>query len=144
MPSLLDDRRLRETTAESAINAPPGDAPPGDAAIGSAVDDVLRRRLWFAPNQVRVRVERGTVVLTGDVGRSSTAAIAARLAGAVRGVTTVVNRIGFAFDDDALVRSRIGRTHPFSADPFPAGPEPRRRRIRLPRRRGPRPGGREH
>jgi CBS domain-containing protein len=89
-----------------------------DAAIRREVEAVLRRRLWIRPEQVTVRVTEGTATLTGAVGRRSTAGIVTRLATAVPGVTGVVDRIGYDFDDAALARSRVDRTHPFSADPF--------------------------
>jgi hypothetical protein len=104
-------------------------APPDGPAIGRRAEEMLRRRLWFAPGQVRVHVDRETAVLTGRVGRRSTADITARLTAAVPGVSGVVNRIRYEFDDADLVRSRVGRTHPFSAEPFPPGRR-RRRRIR--------------
>jgi len=90
-----------------------------DAAIrDDVIEHVLRRALWIDPAQVQVHVDGGVVTLTGAVGRRSTAAITARLAGKVPGAVTVVDRIGYEFDDTALVRSRVGRTHPFSAEPF--------------------------
>jgi CBS domain-containing protein len=79
---------------------------------------VLARTLWIDPTQVQVHVEAGVVTLTGRVGRRSTAGIAARLSARVPGVVTVVNDITYEFDDTALSRSRVNRTHPFSADPF--------------------------
>ncbi|MBG0564795.1 CBS domain-containing protein [Actinoplanes aureus] len=93
----------------------------GDAAIGGEVAEVLRRRLWIGPPQLRAHVREGTVVLTGDVDRRSTADIAARLTAAVPGVTAVADRIRFGYDDGDLVRSRVSSTHPFSAEPFPPG-----------------------
>jgi hypothetical protein len=72
------------------------------AAIGREVEDVLRRRLWIQPDQVRVRMDRGTAVLTGEVG----------------------------FDDADLARSKIDRTHPFSAEPFRPGGRRRRNPLR--------------
>jgi CBS domain-containing protein len=101
-----------------------------DAAIRSEVEAVVRRRLWIAPEQVGVRVHRGTAVLTGEVGRRSTAAIVARLAAAVPGVIKVADRIRYDFDDTDLIRSRVSRTHPFSAEPFQPGGKPRRARFR--------------
>jgi CBS-domain-containing membrane protein len=90
-----------------------------DAAIGREVEDVLHRRLWIRPREVSARMDNGKAVLTGEVGRRSTAGIAARLVAAVPGVTRVVDRIRYAFDDADLVRSKVHRTHPFSAEPFP-------------------------
>jgi CBS domain-containing protein len=100
------------------------------AAVGREVEEVLRRRLWIPPGQVRVRVDEGAAVLTGEVGRRSTAGIAARLTAAVPGVTTVVDRIRYEFDDAELARSRVSRTHPFSAEPFRPGSGPRRSHLR--------------
>lgn len=81
-------------------------------------DRVLRRTLWLDPSQIQPRVHDGVVSLTGQVGRRSTAAIAARLSAAVPGVVGVVDGVRYVFDDTDLVRSRINRTHPFSAAPF--------------------------
>lgn len=110
-----------------------------DTAIGRAVEDVLRHRLWIQPDQVRVRVDRGTAVLTGEVGRRSTAGIATRLAAAVPGVIGVVDRIRYEFDDADLARSKIDRTHPFSAEPFRPGGRRRRNPLRPPTGRWRRP-----
>ena len=92
-----------------------------DADIRDDVAErVLRRSLWIEPAQVQVHIDGGVVTLTGAVGRRSTAAIAVRLAGKVPGALAVIDRIGYDFDDSSLIRSRVGRTHPFSADPFGA------------------------
>jgi len=102
-----------------------------DAAIRREVEAVLRRRLWIHPDQVGVHVYKGVAMLTGAAGRRSTADIAARLAAGVPGVTKVVNRIRYDFDDAELARSKVGRTHPFSAEPFHPGKQRRWGRIRL-------------
>jgi hypothetical protein len=107
-----------------------------DATVRREVEGVLRRRMWIHPEQVRVSMRDGVATLTGAVGRRSTAGIAARLTTAVRGVTEVVDRIRYDFDDSDLVRSKVGRSRPFSADPFPAG----RQRRRLGKLRQRRPG----
>ena len=93
-------------------------ARPDTAIRQDVIEQVLRRALWIDPCQVQVDVDAGVVTLTGTVGRRTTAAIAARLATDVPGVVTVVNNIRFDFDDSALARSRVHRTHPFSAEPF--------------------------
>jgi len=115
---LVTDRagRLRGVVSRTDVLGP---LTRSDAAIrDDVVEHVLRRALWIGPEQVRVHVDGGVVTLTGAVGRRSTAAIAARLAGKVPGAVGVADRIGYEFDDTALVRSRVGRTHPFSAEPF--------------------------
>jgi CBS domain-containing protein len=100
-----------------------------DAAIRREVETVLRDRLWIRPEEVGVRVHNGTAMLTGAVGRRSTGDIATRLAAAVPGVTEVLNHIRYDFDDAALARSKVSRTHPFSAEPFrPDRPGRRSRR----------------
>jgi len=91
----------------------------GDDAIERDVtQQVLGRTLWIDPRHVRAGVDAGVVTLTGEVGRRSTAAMAGRLSADVPGVLGVVNDIAYGFDDTDLVRSRIGRSHPFSAEPF--------------------------
>jgi CBS domain-containing protein len=99
-----------------------------DAAIRREVEAVLRQRLWIHPEQVEVHVHDGTATLIGTVGRHSTADIVTRVVTAVPGVAKVDNHIRYDFDDAELVRSIVGRTHPFSAEPF--HPDKRRRRIR--------------
>jgi hypothetical protein len=91
---------------------------PDPAIRQDVVEHVLRRVLWIDPSQVQVHVDAGVVTLTGEVGRRTTAAIAARLAARVPGVVAVIDQIRDTFDDTALARSRIHRTHPFSAEPF--------------------------
>ncbi|MFI7602221.1 CBS domain-containing protein [Actinoplanes sp. NPDC049681] len=103
-----------------------------DAEIGLEAEELLRRRLWIDPEQIRVRMDDGTAELTGRVGRRSTAGIATRLVAAVPGVAHVVDRIGYEFDDADLVRSRANRTHPFSAEPFGPGRSRRRRALLRP------------
>jgi CBS domain-containing protein len=102
-----------------------------DAAVRREVEAVLRRRLWIDPDQVGAHVYQGEATLTGTTGRRSTAHIAARLAAGVPGVTKVVNRIRYDFDDAELARSKVGRTHPFSAEPFRPGKQRRWGRVRL-------------
>jgi CBS domain-containing protein len=102
-----------------------------DAVVRREVEAVLRRRLWIHPDQVGVHVYQGVATLTGAAGRRSTADIAARLAAAVPGVTGVANRIHYDFDDAELARSKVGRTHPFSAEPFHPDKQRRWARIRL-------------
>lgn len=89
-----------------------------DAIRHDITRHILRRTLWLDPRQVRAAVESGVVTLTGEVGRRSTAAIAGRLTAGVPGVVQVIDNITYDFDDTALIRSRAGRTHPFSAEPF--------------------------
>jgi CBS domain-containing protein len=93
-------------------------ARPDTAIRQDVIDEVLRRTLWLDTRQVHVRVQGGVVTLAGAVGRRSTAAIAARLTGHVAGVLAVVDKLRYNFDDTALARSRVHRTHPFSAAPF--------------------------
>lgn len=91
---------------------------PDTAIRDDVVEQVLRRTLWLDPAQVQAHVRGGTVTLTGAVGRRTTAGIAVRLTGQIPGVVAVVDRIRYDFDDSALARSRVSRTHPFSAEPF--------------------------
>ncbi|GIE92014.1 BON domain-containing protein [Actinoplanes regularis] len=95
------------------------------------IEDMLRGRMWIHPEQVRVVVRGGVVTLTGAVDRRSTAGIVARLTADVPGVSHVVDQVRFDFDDtDLLVRSRVSRTHPFSADSLPPAGIRRRSRKR--------------
>jgi CBS domain-containing protein len=93
-------------------------ARPDTAIRRDVIDHVLRRILWIDDSRVQVHVDAGVVTLTGAVGRRTTAGIAARLTAQVPGVVAVVDEVRYDFDDVALARSRIHRTHPFSAEPF--------------------------
>jgi BON domain-containing protein len=111
----VSDRTGHEMSTEGA-----------DTPIRREIENVLRRRMWIHPEQVGASVRDGVATLTGAVGRLSTARIATRLTAAVPGVTHVIDRIRYDFDDTDLVRSKVSRTHPFSADPFAAGRPSRR------------------
>jgi osmotically-inducible protein OsmY len=89
-----------------------------EVVTAALIEQVLQRTLGIDPKQVQVDVDDGVVALTGAVGRRSTAAIAARLTRQVPGVVAVLDHIRYDFDDAALARSRVNRTHPFSAEPF--------------------------
>jgi CBS domain-containing protein len=91
---------------------------PDTAIRQDIIEHVLRRTMWIGPTEVQVDVAAGVATLTGAVGRRTTAAIVARLTGKVPGVVTVVDNVHHDFDDTTLARSRIPRTHPFSAEPF--------------------------
>lgn len=102
-----------------------------DADIRADVEaEVLRRVLAGEPGQVTVAVTDGVVTLDGRVDRRTSAEMAVRLTRAVPGVIDVLDRLGYDFDDGALVRWDP-HGHPFDAEPpaprFPrhAGP-PRR------------------
>jgi CBS domain-containing protein len=81
------------------------------------VDDVLRRVLQLDPVAVEVDVVDGVVTLRGRVDRHTTAAIAVRLASAVRGVVEVRDELYWEFDDIAVSESGFYRSHPFSVSP---------------------------
>jgi CBS domain-containing protein len=111
-----DDGRLLGVVSRTDVLRPL--TRPDTAIRDDVIEHVLRRTLWIDPDRVHVHVHDGVVTLTGTVGRRTTAGIAARLAGHVAGVTAVVDHLRYEFDDTALARSRVGRTHPFSAEPF--------------------------
>jgi hypothetical protein len=75
------------------------------APTGSALGVVSQADL------LAVSFHEGTATPTGAVGRYSTAEIVTRVVTAVPGVTKVVNRIRYDFDDEELVRSTVSRTH---------------------------------
>jgi CBS domain-containing protein len=91
---------------------------PDTAIRQDIIDHVLRRTMWIEPTVVHIDVVAGVATLTGTVGRRTTAAIVARLTGEVPGVIAVVDKVRYDFDDTTLARSRVHRTHPFSAEPF--------------------------
>jgi predicted transcriptional regulator len=116
VPIVDDDNRVVGPVSQADLPRP--HTRPDAAIRRDVVDHVLRRVLWIHPSQVQVQVDAGVVTLSGTVGRRTTAAIAARLAARVPGVVAVVDQIRDTFDDTTLARSRIHRTHPFSAEPF--------------------------
>jgi len=77
------------------------------------VDEVVRRIMLIDPVAVEVDVTGGVVTLRGTVDRRTTAAITARLTAAVPGVVSVVDQLGWDFDD--TVDTDFYRSHPFSA-----------------------------
>lgn len=72
-----------------------------DADIkGEIVESILRRALNLEPDAVAVDVRGGVATLSGSVRQASKGRIAVRLAGAVTGVTAVIDRIRFEVDDE--------------------------------------------
>lgn len=71
-----------------------------DDAIRADVEHVVAQA-----DRVNVSVRDGVVLLLGMVEWRSTGAVIAERARAVPGVVEVVNRVGYAFDDDARVRA---------------------------------------
>lgn len=85
-----------------------------DAQIEQEViDEVLRRTLWVEPGSVLVDVDRGVVTLTGRTDRHSTKQLAIKLTQAVPGVVSVVDGLGFEFDDRELTGARRYGPNPF-------------------------------
>jgi CBS-domain-containing membrane protein len=70
------------------------------------VENVLRRALWIDPVCVEVDVIDGRVTVAGRVERKSTAGLVTRLAADVPGVVSVVDRLGWNFDDSKLTHAR--------------------------------------
>jgi CBS-domain-containing membrane protein len=79
------------------------------------VEEVLRRTLWVEPGMVRVRVEQGVVTLSGRTDRHSTKQLALQLTRAVSGVVSVVDELGFEFDDREIAKARHYGPNPFGA-----------------------------
>jgi CBS domain-containing protein len=65
--------------------------------------EVFQRVLWADPNAVTVAVNRGVVILSGQLDRRSEVEIAGRLAPTIPGVVEVRNRLEHACND--LVRT---------------------------------------
>lgn len=66
------------------------------------VESVMVRALHLPPDAIDTDVHDGVVTLTGTVRQASKAQIAVRLAEAVSGVTSVVDRITFDIDDEQV------------------------------------------
>jgi CBS domain-containing protein len=88
-----------------------------DPAIRNDVIDQVLRGLWIDQSTVDVRVSAGVVTLTGQVDRTSTAAIVVRATHTVPGVVDVIDHLVGEVDDAAAVNSRWHRGHAFSAEP---------------------------
>lgn len=73
-----------------------------DSVIRDEVtQQLLRRTLMVPADAVRVAVDEGVVTLSGRTARRTTALAAVGLAGAVPGVTEVIDRLTFDADDTA-------------------------------------------
>jgi CBS-domain-containing membrane protein len=96
-----------------------------DPAIRNDVIDQVLRALWIDPSTVDVRVSAGAVTLTGQVDRTSTAAIVVRATHAVPGVVDVIDHLAGEVDDAAAVNSRWHRGHAFNAEPHDIAGRPR-------------------
>ena len=62
-------------------------------------DDVLRRALWVEPGTVEVSVERGEVVLAGEIEARSDAEVLKKLVQRVPGVVSVHSSVLYRVDD---------------------------------------------
>ena len=62
-------------------------------------EDVVLRSLWLEPESVTITVERGAVMLTGDVERRTDTRRLGRLAGRVPGIVSVQNDVTWRTDD---------------------------------------------
>jgi osmotically-inducible protein OsmY len=62
-------------------------------------DDVLRRSLWLEPGAVEVSIERGEVVLTGEIEARSDAEVLRKLVQRVPGVVSVRSNVLYRVDD---------------------------------------------
>ncbi|TMS00302.1 CBS domain-containing protein [Nonomuraea basaltis] len=62
-------------------------------------EDVLDRSLWVDTDDVRIRVDRGVVTLSGSVNRRSDAEIATRMVQRVNGVVDVIDKLEWKEDD---------------------------------------------
>jgi CBS domain-containing protein len=63
--------------------------------------EVFQRVLWADPSAVTVSVDRGVVILAGQLDRRSEVEIAGRLTPTIPGVIEVRNRIEHAWNDQA-------------------------------------------
>ena len=62
-------------------------------------------------------VRGGVVTLAGQLDRKTIADMVVHLTQGVPGVVSVVDELGFGFDDTELTESRSYRSNPFSAQP---------------------------
>lgn len=72
------------------------------------VENVLRRMLWIDPLTVKVEVHDGTVTLTGNLDRRSTAQLASHVTKNVPGVIRVVDQLTWEFDDTKVSAGATG------------------------------------
>jgi len=74
-----------------------------DDEIAADVRDALRTYLPEEAGSVEVEVDGGVVTLTGNVERWSTTTITDRLVRQIGGVVEVVDKVGYDFDDSAIL-----------------------------------------
>jgi CBS domain-containing protein len=70
-----------------------------DAEIRADIEDILRRALWLEPGSVEIAVERGDVVLRGEVETRSAAEVMKQLVLKTTGVVTVDSKVRHRVDD---------------------------------------------
>jgi osmotically-inducible protein OsmY len=71
-----------------------------DAEIEREIrEDVLRRTLWIAPEDIEIAVEKGTVTLGGRLETRTEADLARAFVERVPGVVSVHSRLTWAVDD---------------------------------------------
>jgi CBS domain-containing protein len=73
-----------------------------DTILRAIREDVIKRRLWLDPDQLRIEVVEGMVHLSGSVDRRSTASLLEKLVGLVDGVDGVESRLSWDFDDSGI------------------------------------------
>jgi CBS domain-containing protein len=71
-----------------------------DADIDREIrEDIVRRVLWLEPGAVGIAVERGNVILSGELAGKSDVLVLERLVRRVPGVVTVRSQLAWKFDD---------------------------------------------
>lgn len=79
----------------------------GDDAIAEEIrEDVLRRALWLDPGTVEVEVDRGDVVLSGEIEARSDTEVLRKLVLRIPGVVSVSSNVLYRVDDLQRVPAR--------------------------------------
>ena len=99
LPVMEDGRLVGIVTRADLVRAYLGR---DDAILRAIRDDVIKRRMWLDPDQLRIEVVEGIVHLSGSVDRRSTAGLLEKLIGLVDGVDGVESRLVWDFDDTEI------------------------------------------
>ena len=99
LPVMEDGRLIGIVTRADLVRAYLGR---DDAILRAIREDVIKRRMWLDPDQLRIEVGEGMVRLSGSVDRRSTAGLLEKLCGLVDGVDGVDSRLTWDFDDSEI------------------------------------------
>jgi CBS domain-containing protein len=112
LPVMDDGRLVGIVTRADLVRAYLGR---DDAILRAIRDDVIKRRMWLDPDQLRIEVVEGIVQVSGSVDRRSTAGLLEKLIGLVDGVDGVQSRLTWDFADTEIEPSGAEEGEPGAA-----------------------------